>query len=1151
MKTILLLFCAFSTFLANAQAGSLDTTFNTTDVGFGLGDGANGQVLATLVQPDGKIIIAGQFSTYNGTASSRIARLNIDGTLDPTFVVGIGASDEIRGIAMQPDGKIVIVGNFNQYNGTSSNRIARLNANGSLDTSFVVGVGFNDNCNAVAIQTDGKILIGGRFSSYNGTNINSVARLNSDGSLDAIFSVGTGANDEINTIVVQTDGKIVIGGIFTSYNAITQNRLARLNANGTLDTTFVSGTGADTDIKALAIQADGKIIIGGNFSSFNATVINRIARINSDGSLDTAFTVGTGANSTVHAIKIQPDGKILIGGDFFQYNSASSNRLARLNINGTLDNTFVIGTGSNQTIRAIETLINEKILIAGGFTTYNGIFANRVGRINTNGSFDATFNVGSAANLDVITTATQADGKIIIGGFFTKYYDTISNYIARLNTDGALDATFSVGTGFNSGVNAVALQTDGKIIAVGLFTSYNGTTCNRIVRLNTNGSIDTTFNVGTGADSQVQNLVIQPDGKIVLVGMFTSFNGFIITRSIRLNTDGSRDTTFNPGAGADWFTNVIKLQSDGKMILGGNFGNYNNVSRNSIVRINSDGSLDTTFVVGTGTAVGGFSTGNVTTVVIQADGKVVIGGGFTSYNGTTINRIARLNTNGTLDTSFAVGTGANDRVQSSAMQLDGKIIFGGLFTNYNSTAINRLIRVNTDGSLDATFNVGTGVNANINTIQIQPDGKLLIGGTFISYNGIGRNRIARINRVQVANTLNFDGSNDYVTLPRFDFSGNNKVTIEAWIKPTNITTKVFYEIARQQNPPAAPDFLVSFQGNGTILSFGLNTTTGYSELDVPITASQWTDGNWHHVAVVYDGVIKRVYKDGVQIGFENKTGNIISNAASVNYIGFSPESVVEAFHGNMDEVRYWNRALCLGEILNNKDCQLNPTGQANLYAYYQFNQGEAGLSNTGVTALTDVSGNSRNGTLTNFGLTTGTTSNWVTPGGVSSTVTCSAFVLPAAPTATTPQGFPNTATIVNLTTTTGVNIQWYAAASGGTALATATALVNGTTYHVSQTVNGCESARTAVVAQTNLTVADNQFSSKLSVYPNPSNGVFNIEIEDNGSIQVYDLVGKQIMNKNIQSGNSTINLSSFSQGIYFLKITNDLNQTKTVKIIKD
>ncbi len=311
-------------------------------------------------------------------------------------------------------------------------------------------------------------------------------------------------------------------------------------------------------------------------------------------------------------------------------------------------------------------------------------------------------------------------------------------------------------------------------------------------------------------------------------------------------------------------------------------------------------------------------------------------------------------------------------------------------------------------------------------------------------------------------SLDFDGSNDYVTLPRFDFSGNNKVTIEAWIKPTNITTKVFYEIARQQNPPAAPDFLVSFQGNGTILSFGLNTTTGYSELDVPITASQWTDGNWHHVAVVYDGVIKRVYKDGVQIGFENKTGNIVSNAASVNYIGFSPESVVEAFHGNMDEVRYWNRALCLGEILNNKDCQLNPTGQANLYAYYQFNQGEAGLSNAGVTALTDVSGNSRNGTLTNFGLTTGGTSNWVTPGGVSSTVTCSAFVLPAAPTATTPQGFPNTATIVNLTTTTGVNIQWYAAASGGAALATSTALVNGTTYHVSQTVDGCESARTAV-----------------------------------------------------------------------------------------
>ncbi|MFA6258943.1 MAG: delta-60 repeat domain-containing protein, partial [Candidatus Paceibacterota bacterium] len=284
---------------------------------------------------------------------NRIARLNSDGSLDTSFNIGTGFESTVIPITIQNDGKILVGGGFTNYNGTSINRIARLNSDGSLDTSFNIGTGFNAYSRSIVVQNDGKILVGGQFNSYNSTIVNRIARLNSDGSLDTSFNIGSGFNSTVFSIATQSDGKILVGGVFTNYNGTSINRIARLNSDGSLDTSFNIGTGFNAYPRSIVVQNDGKILVGGQFINYNSTIVNRIARLNSDGSLDTSFNTGTGFDTHVFSLSAQSDGKILAGGNFSNYNSIPTGYIARLNSDGSLDTTFNSGTGFNHTVYSL------------------------------------------------------------------------------------------------------------------------------------------------------------------------------------------------------------------------------------------------------------------------------------------------------------------------------------------------------------------------------------------------------------------------------------------------------------------------------------------------------------------------------------------------------------------------------------------------------------------------------------------------------------------------------------------------------------------------------------------------------------------------------------------------------------------------------
>ncbi|MFA5109717.1 MAG: hypothetical protein WC458_04220, partial [Patescibacteria group bacterium] len=749
--------------LANQiQAGNIDNSFFHGD---GLGVGAENavSVLATTIQSDGKIIIGGTFTTYNGVNVGHLARLNTNGFLDTAFNTTIGANGNINALVIQPDGKIIIGGTFTAYNGTTVGNIARVNTDGSLDTAFNPGgagaTGTGSTISSIVIQPDGKIIIGGTFTAYNGTTVGNIARVNTDGTIDGTFNpLGAGANGAVNAITLQsTNQYIVIAGNFTTYNGTDRVRVARLDTAGALDGTFTVGTGANKTVNAIAIQpADGYIIIGGIFTTYNSAAVGSIARLKTDGTLDTGFTSGTGftgiSSSGIKTIYIYPaDGRILVGGYYTAYNDNSIIGIVRLSSNGIFDTDFNSGgRGTNSVVSTVVVQSDGKIIIGGLFNSYDVVNpVGHIARLNTDGFIDTEFNVGTGINRPIRAIAVQSDGKIIIVGGFSIYDGIAVGHIARLNTDGTLDSTL-VGdmemTGSDPFINAIAIQPDGKIIIGGsTFTTYNGVTVNNIARLNADGTLDDTFVVGAGLDGTISfhAIAIQPDGKIIIGGTFTHYAGTAINRIARLNTDGSLDDTFVVGTGADNTVHAIAIQPDGKIIISGTFTHYAGTAINRIARLNTDGSLDDTFVVGTG-ATGG--SGAVVGVAIQSDGKVIIGGNtFTTYNGVTVNNIARLNTDGTLDTSFNSGTGANGGTHALAIQSNGKIIISSGFTTYDDIPINRIARLNADGTLDVGFNVGIGVNSGVNSVVTQSDGKIIIGGAFSYYDSVPLNYLVRVN----------------------------------------------------------------------------------------------------------------------------------------------------------------------------------------------------------------------------------------------------------------------------------------------------------------------------------------------------------------------------------------------------------------------
>jgi uncharacterized delta-60 repeat protein len=721
--------------------GTLDSSFG--DNGKVVNDATNASdaAQAVVIQQDGKIVVLANIAQ----SAFIVLRYNTTGILDTSFGSGGTALAPVFGnvqsgeIVMQTDGKIIVLNSLAE-GGNNFAGIFKFNTDGSLDTTFGtqgslrVMLGNFESYFSLAVQSDNKIVIAGQNMGPTGSDFSCI-RYNSDGSLDTSFDSDGKVITQIGVrtdiafdIKIQTDGKIVLAGFSNQGLNNDEFALVRYNPNGSLDTTFDSDgivitqfTTTEDTAKSLAIQADGKIILFGD-SGLSVAV----AKYNPNGSLDTSFEGDGKALTTFGSLRnpvssgeIQSDGKIIVTGSSGLDTTRIDFGLVRFNLDGSLDTSFdtdgkVITKeiGSNSTISTVLYQPDGKIITIGYF--YNGL---RLGgflfRYNADGSLDNTFDGDGKVvtsfverTLVVFSAALLPDGKIIVAGstFFDGGGDN-AFMIAKYNVDGSLDTTFD-GDGllysdisdFNDFIGSVAIQTDGKIVVGGFAFSTNQIV---VARYDANGSLDTTFD-GDGLSfvtpsvsatfSRINDIALQSDGKIVFAGgiLINGRFNFIVGR---VNPNGSLDNTFDGDgtlvaqiAGIDNLANAVAIQTNGKIVVGGTSGNGlpDGAANFAVARFNSDGSFDTTFD----------SDGKVTTpqgicndLLIQPDGKIVLAGAKTNLGYPNSIAVVRYNPNGSLDTGFrssnssAVGVVQTPFVRAAGyslkLQPDGKIIVGG------------------------------------------------------------------------------------------------------------------------------------------------------------------------------------------------------------------------------------------------------------------------------------------------------------------------------------------------------------------------------------------------------------------------------------------------------------------------------------------
>ena len=712
-------------------------------------------------QADGKRLVGGFFSRVNGAAATgNLIRLDDTGVVDAVFSQNMGAVFGVSRVLGLPTGQYLLAGGGNTITagGITRTELLRLNANATADASFSTGVGPVTTTGnyaygqAFAVQSDGKILVAGSFDQYNGVAAAGVVRLNANGSVDPTFNVGTGLDPTFAypaSLAVQADGKILLGGEFDTFNGQPTSGLVRLNANGSLDASFSPPLMRYSYVEGLIVQPDGKVLMNGYLNLLGSTQqYAGVARLLPSGALDLNFVTSNfidgdvGTSTGEPAMLLQPDGKIIVVGNF---TNAVGNRVARLNSDGTSDLTFQAGTGPNVAPTTLGLQANGTVLVGGDFGAFSNVEQPLV-RLAATGGLDAAFaprlqNVGSASAL-----ALQPDGKVLLGGDFTEINGQAVHRLVRLQPGGALDAGFGAATGvLPSPVTSLALQPDGKVV-VGTNES--------VLRYEASGSPDagfTPFVNGTGYYvAGITGLALQANGRVLVAGSLSgTANGTPVNGLARLTTTGALDPSFvrnvnDPVVGTAAAADAVLVQADGRIVVAGRYRSGSSTVYR-VVRYESTGSLDAGF---NNTATYSFSTstalGRVFTLAQQTDGKLLVGGSFNLVGGTQCYNVARLTTTGALDASFASPVSISGAVRTLAIQPNGRVLLGGNFSTGSSPVRNNLARVLADGQLDATFGATANTNSQVRAVVVQPDGAILLAGSFATVGAQARVGVARI-----------------------------------------------------------------------------------------------------------------------------------------------------------------------------------------------------------------------------------------------------------------------------------------------------------------------------------------------------------------------------------------------------------------------
>ena len=774
--------------------------------------------------PDGKILASGYFNTYNGTSIGSLIRLNADASLDTTFNNDLleFTGTKLISIMLQPDGKIILQGDFKLTDGISyTNTIIRLNADGTIDSSF--NYHYTGDIYEVRVDSSGRILVSGYIHlNENGGVVNkALIRLNNDGTIDSSFNAQPTA---INRFTTQNNKILYTYGDL----AAQQSRLFRLNEDGTSDSSFPSTLVGNFQILEIKTQPDNKILILSD---------NRIFRLNENGSVDPDFQITTNFSpGQPRRIFLQDDGRITIA---YSSDSPYGTKVIRLLPNGTPDPSFTPYLYPDYGFAGHTVLADGSVIIG------DRGFSNRFMRLLPSGAVDSSFNLGESGFQNIITGKIRAisvlpDEKILIGGDFDKVNNISRLKIARLNGNSTLDTSFEITTSGNGNrftaiadVYHFAVQSDGKIIVSGNFSYIvDGVQKSNLVRINSDGSIDPSFSLSVYipdlfvVSNQGKNKPLQTaDGRILVATTRPS----LADRSIiplMLDANGSKNAAFNPTIFKTETSVIIfdaEIQSNGKIIIAGTYsgGDRNfEYRRGFVARLNNDGSIDSSF------RAADLNDKSIFVVKVLQNGQILI-----VSRSNFQSELLRLNSDGSPDNSFNTGSGAAGTINALAVLPDNKILIGGAFSTYNNQPRQNLALLGADGTLDNS--IGS-VNREVLCITVDAQGRILIGGEFTSItinsnssqNFNSPNSEQPISRSYLARLV--VSSSEALKKTYFDFDGDGKSDISV------------------------------FRPNGGVW-YLLNSTSGF-------TGIQFGDSNDKIVPADYDGDGKTdiaVYRSGI------------------------------------------------------------------------------------------------------------------------------------------------------------------------------------------------------------------------------------------------------------------------------------------------
>jgi hypothetical protein len=1034
----------------------------------------------------------------------------------------------VNAIATAADGSIYIAGEFSSV-GLHSGKGVAIDANTGAWDDLDVKVEGDVYC-AIAIPPSlgGGWYIGGNFTSINSRPRSRFARINSDGTL---HPSKIGFTSYVYALAFDSYGNLYVGGSFTPSGSTGLRRLAKVNPSGDLANFYpnVSGT-----VHTIVTDANGNVYIGGAFTSINGITRNRLAKFDSAGNL---ASFDPNMDGVVNALTIDGAGNLYAGGFFSNVSGVPRTYLAQFD---SLENLTPFNPVINNRVRALAVDTTGNLFALGDFQTVNGVSRMRLAKFDNTGnltSFNPSFNVIQAGAFNS-ALAINSSGELYVGGSFTSVSGTSRTRLAKFDSTGVLT---SLNPLFDGSVLALALDDSGNLFVGGQFNTIGGTaTRSKLAKLDSAGVL-TSFNAGS-ISVFIYSLLVDSLGNIFIGGTIISVNGIPRGRIAKLDSSGNL-LSFNPSINFQGIVYAMAMDSNGNLYAGGTFNTVNGVTRNNLCKFDSAGGL---------LSFNPDINGEVRTLAIDGNDNLYVGGNFTSASGLTRNNMVKFDNLGSI-TSF--DPNLNNRVYAIAIDGNDNVYAGGNFTSVGGVVRNRMVKFDSNGTL-ANFNPN--ITTTVTSLLLDDYGNVYAGGNFTMANGIGRSRIAQFSNSGALTMFDARVSSGYVTALALDANGNLLAGGEflagyAKFVSCSVAPATLYSITPGAScgpgqvtlsATASPNVDVLWCTDSTggcilssyvITTFTTNwissTTTYYVALDngicvdiTPIMAIIGTStpnapGGIPNQSLCFGATVADLSATGLGVKWytDSVGGTLLAVTDTLtNGTSYYASQTVNGCEST-------NR-LQVTALLNNSTSGTDVRTACDSYTWIDGNTYNANNN----TATYNLVGGNVNGcdSLVTLNLTIHTVDNTV--GNNSPTLSSNA---------------------------NGATYQWIDCNNGfapifGETNQSFTASANGN-YAVVVTQNGCTDTSSCVLVN-NVGIEENQANAyDLSIFPNPSDGLFVIEYDYAAPVQIEVMTtdGKLVLKQELTEKSNLLDLSHLPKGIYYLHLTFGNSQKTTRRVI--